>query len=352
MRLRIFKIISCIIGITCAAFLADAQMLPTSLGDSAGSLSNIAAPSTPGIPDAVTLMSEAGSPHSGERFIVHAETPLFNPDTSVFEWTINGKKDTTISGQAKNAITVTAGSIGTALKIDVTVHNAAGETVSRSLTLWPADISLTWTAKTYTPPWYIGKAMPTANSVVVFTAVPEIIIDGKRKSPESLRYRWSVDEQQDVRSGIGVNTFHIQTANYPGASSQITVIVEDLENRVQTVKSIFITTRVPEVQVFQYSPLGGIESRSGAFFFSPVTGQFLDLLVEPFFFPVQQKRELSYEWTVSGNPQATDASTPYFLSIQTPRFGRETMVPIGITVRDNKSLIPFAAAKVFDLNVQ
>lgn len=292
-------------------------------------------------PNPLVLLATPQSPSPGEIVVIEASTPTLDKNRIFFDWTVDDKNRTDLSGLGKNLIKITAGSVGSSIRINVSISGADKEIKPASLVINVSDLSLVWSAGTYVPHWYKGKALPTQNSIVRVVAVPKIIIDGAVLRPESLIYHWDLDDEENMLVGIGEQTFRFQMSNFPKTTHQIEVTVEDNEKIVRKKGRILLTAISPEVKIYPSSPLGGVEFRSSSFFtFTKLRG-LLDFVAEPFFFTVSAKKELNFNWQVANREIQGTPNNPYLLTIDTT--GQvASIIPISVTADDTNTTIPSA----------
>lgn len=286
---------------------------------------------------ALSLVATPSSPSPGQSFTVQASTPTIDKNTISFDWLVDGKARPDLSGAGQNLISLTAGAIGSATRVTVKTLGAEEEKTS-SLNVRVADLALTWTAETYVPKWYKGKALPVRDSIVNIAAIPGFIIDGGRSDPARLIYKWSLDDEDNIVSGIGKQVFRIRTSDLPKSSHHIRAVVEDTDKLIRKESSLFITTLDPFIDIYSSTPLGGIEPRSSNFLLNSAKGLF-DFLAEPFFFPITSKKNISYQWSVAGRETAGGAENPYALTIDTAGYPTDVL-DVTVTVNPANSFIP------------
>jgi len=288
------------------------------------------------VPDPVSLSATPSSPPPRSQVRIHASTPTFDKNAAIFDWAVDGKARPDFSGIGKDTITLPTGDVGSSIRVSVAIlRQDEGEGGEASLTVYSSDLSLTWFAETYVPKWYRGKALPAQNSIVNIVAVPQISLGTSPIPTENLLYTWSLDDEEDVVSGVGNQVFRIRVSDLPGVAHDVRVIVQDSQKRIKKEGRIFLTPSNPRVAVYQSSPLGGIEPRaSPSFIYAPLKE--LDLLVEPFFFPVETKRALSYAWNVGGNDTSGSAQAPFLLTLF-PGSQALSSIPVSVRVQTQDS---------------
>ncbi|OGZ95898.1 MAG: hypothetical protein A2847_01975 [Candidatus Sungbacteria bacterium RIFCSPHIGHO2_01_FULL_50_25] len=272
--------------------------------------------SFPQLEPPASITAVPSSPAPGEKVILQAVTPIFNKDTTFFEWTINGQFRSDLSGRGKYSAEITAGGIGSAISVSVRATALDKQVATMSATIRVSDLSLVWHADTHVPAWFTGKALAVPGSTVYVTALPEIASGGKMIDPKNLVYQWSLGDEKKFASGIGKQSIGIQTSKIPNGSHWVRVSIEDLGKTVKKEGSLFIINRNPLVSVYRYSPVGGTEYRSAHTLIHAAKGELIDLVAEPFFFPGGRKN-IAYAWKVGGTSIEPAAQNPQFLTLKT-----------------------------------
>ena len=226
--------------------------------------------------------------------------------------------------------------------MSVAVSRKGGETIDASLAVIPSELSLPWMAETSAPKWYRGKALPTTSATIAVAAVPQIVLNGSALDPESLIYRWSIDNTRNALVGAGKRVFRFRTSDFIGTSHQIDLVVEDIDRRIRKEGRVIIETSAPYVVLYPSSPLGGIDFRRAGLETSARRGLF-DVRAEPFFFPAALTPSLAYAWTVDGSEAAAPQGDQTLVTIDT-NLRNAGSVPIGITVRSTNPFLPSATA--------
>lgn len=302
------------------------------------------------IPDPVSLSASPKTPNPGQTVVITASTPTFGANESVFSWIVDGARRADLSGEGKNSIAIAAGELGSTNRIAVDVAGPGSAGGGASLILRASDLALSWFAETYIPKWYKGKALPTQNSVVNVVATPRMFLGGALLPPEKLIYRWGLDDEEKALSGVGKNVFRFQVSDLSQSSHEVKVSIEDSSGQVTKEGRLFIVVETPHVAVYPASPLGGAEFRSSASLFSTSARGLIDFVAEPFYFSVNSKKELPYEWSIGGGRAQGNPDEPYLLSINT---GNEpvSVIPVSVSVQSPDKFIS-AVSKTITLLLQ
>lgn len=291
----------------------------------------------------VSIFAQPASPSPGESFTVRADSPISDTNSSYFRWYVNGLARPELSGYGKNEIALVAGALGskTTVRADITPQNQA---TSGGVVVVPvSDLSLTWSADTYTPKWYKGKALATPKSTVRVAAVPEIFIAGQLVPVEKLVFEWFINSGR-VLSGSGEDVLEFETDDYSATTHPVQVRVRDFQNIIFKSASVSITTTKPRLVLYPFSPLGGIEPRAHAAATPIEKAGEVDLALEPFFFTPQSKRNLSYTWTVGGISMAGRAENPFLLSLDASHYSSDN-ISISVAVEQIEKIHKYITQK-------
>ncbi len=149
------------------------------------------------------------------------------------------------------------------------------------------QLNLTWQARTYAPPEYAGKHLPSGNSRVLLAL--DAVQNGKVLDLSRQTIYWYLTNEL-FASGTGLVRTEFTTPNIPLGSLDVRAEVPALD----ILKTISIRMSLP-VAIIE-APFPGGEFRE----------QSLDLSAKPYFFNVSDMGRLSYAWLVNG--KAPDSS--------------------------------------------
>ncbi len=256
--------------------------------------------------------------YPGPHQTVEARAISFSFDTSKapFTWYINGKK--VGSGLGKTAVSFETGAVGQKTTVRVTAEPAGGRTFDKTVTVYASDLDLLWSADTYTPPGYRGKALPVNGSTVRVVALPNIVIDGKRIAASALTYTWEMDNRPlRESSGVGRDTFSVGLNSSPGVEHTVKVRVEDALARAQQEQFLRISAQKPRLTFYELDPLRGPRYQNSIMgTYNLRSGGETRFLAVPYFFSNRNFALLRYIWRVGTETLAAGA-TPEILSFRT-----------------------------------
>ena len=177
------------------------------------------------------------------------------------------------------------------------------------LTFAQTSVDLIWEAKTYTPAFYRGRSLPTAESLVRVVAMTPI------KNPI---FHWRKDGL-DIKSasGAGKNTFDYRAASTPGGANLIQVSVTGPDGSVAAAAAVRIPVVTPKITFYEVRD-GQIDYRHALKNLNIATDQ-TKVIAEPFYFSLTDwlNRRLIFNWSANSQPIAPAAEDPRFLTLLT-----------------------------------
>nr|MBA3551211.1 hypothetical protein [Patescibacteria group bacterium] len=116
------------------------------------------------------------NPRPGQKVTISLRSFSVDLERSEVTWGINGV--VLQKGQALTSFIVTAGKSGTEQTVNVAVTTVNGSTLTQSVTIRSGDVEIIWQSKSYTPPFYKGKALYPIQGEITAVAVPHLFQDG------------------------------------------------------------------------------------------------------------------------------------------------------------------------------
>lgn len=248
---------------------------------------------------ALTLNISPRSPGPFQNVTISVEDYSADLNKTDISWSINGKLEK--KGVGIKQFSFRTGALGS---VNTVTINMGGEV--KEVTIRPAKVDLIWQADTFTPPFYLGKALHSNQDPITVIAEP-FFLDSKgiRINPDTLIYRWKRDDKVNgAASGYGKRTFKIVPSVLLKPST-VEVEVTSADGMYSSASSVIIPDSPTEVLAYEDHPLYGIRFQNalnGKEF--EISNQEADIMAFPFFFSNQQNdtNELVYNWRLNNNP--------------------------------------------------
>lgn len=166
-------------------------------------------------------------------------------------------------------------------------------------------LDLYWSADSYVPFGYQGRALPTQGSWVTVSA--DLRISGG--NPKNLKYSWFLDGIfQEAKSGYGKDDFEFAIRKGRNASYEILVKIFNESRTFYIEKSIEVPITNPDMVVYsKNSSQINLPYTASMKTFKVISNKETSFLALPYFFNVEYLGNLEFEWTL-GDKTVKDSS--------------------------------------------
>lgn len=264
--------------------------------------------SIPGADSALSFSLSPRYPAPGQSVQVSIQSFLYDLDASTIVWSEDGK--VLSQGAGVKSITVQAGGLGSSRTIDADVSGPSGS-VSGTITIAPASLDLLWEADSYTPPFYRGRALPSAGNAIRIAAIPHLVrTNGSSVPPADIVFTWKRDGQiLENMSGRGKSSAVVEGPTLFG-STAITVDAVAADGTLQAETILRLSDATPFIGLYENHPLYGtlFGQALGASTFIPDSE--MTFVAVPYFAPVKSTidSKLQYRWTVNNQSVVADST--------------------------------------------
>jgi len=172
-----------------------------------------------------------------------------NLDSVLIQWSVDGKNVS--SGIGQKSFSLTAPASGSQAVVLARISLPDGELEKRIIIRPSVMVLLSQANDSYVPPFYKGKALPTADSEIKVVAMPEIKINSTLVDAKNLTYAWKKDYTNDVGgSGYG-KSFFIYTNDYLEDSNNISVTASTVNQNFSSEASINIGVTKSKINFYK-----------------------------------------------------------------------------------------------------
>lgn len=216
-------------------------------------------------------------------------------------WKVNDKEVTKGVGMKK--FKFTNGPAGVLTKVDVAIFPKSGTPIQRSLSFSPINVDILWQAKTYTPPFYKGKALFTPESEVEILSFPYALNGNSRIDPNQMIYKWKLNyELDDSASGFGKNTFQFKGPIILRENFFQSSVYSSANPEIQGINTLRLNHVSPQIILYEDNPIYGVlynQSIKGEY---TLKGGESKISATPLFFSTKNKNEkVGYMWELDSN---------------------------------------------------
>ena len=286
-------------------------------------------------------------PRPGELVRINAHSTLIDLSLTALEWTENGKK---IGGGISIAdIEIKAGILGTETTVTVIVLEKGIERARESMRINPTELDLLWESDSYVPPFFRGRAIPSAGTNLYLQAIPRFKRTNGSFIPVSdIAFTWRRNGYilQKV-SGRGAAKAALGSPSFLGADT-ISVEARSSDNLFEAVESVRIPSVEPRLVLYENHPLFGVMYHD-AFLPQNYRGEVeMSLLAVPYFAEAEMDSDnrLIYEWKVNGNAIANNPERPNSITINASGSSGLALVELALSHATNLFLNSFGSWSV------
>jgi len=291
-----------------------------------------------GVPNIGSDLTIALSPdHPSANTLVHlvARTALIDLSKSRLVWTANGK--VIAEGVGVTSADVVVGDAGTELDVILTVKGNDGTELSTAATIIPASVDILVESDSYTPPFYRGRALPSAGTNLRLEAIPHFSREGSPVDGSELLYTWRRNGSVIAAvSGKGSSRVTIP-APHLFSSDRISVEVRAPDDAQIGEASVRIPSVEPHLALYENHPLFGFRHSLalGASTFIPDAE--MSFQAVPYFSEARSASDplLHYAWRVNEVPVAGDTAKPSELTINAANSNGVALISLELTHATN-----------------
>ena len=123
------------------------------------------------IRDYLEITTSPKYPKPNELVRITIESYLTDLNKATLAWSVNG--DVVTQGIGKKTFSFNNGASGKTTRVSVLIRTNGGEVVVKEFSFSPIGVTILWEADTYTPPFYKGKPLASAQSSIRAVAIPD-----------------------------------------------------------------------------------------------------------------------------------------------------------------------------------
>ncbi|MEK7520440.1 MAG: hypothetical protein AAB581_04345 [Patescibacteria group bacterium] len=271
-------------------------------------------------PSVEILVSFSGT--IGSTAALTAHTTNIDDNTVVFLWYVDDKPAPLASGKAKTTFSFQATKSFHLVKLEVSQDGAV--ITQNSVSVSSFNVAVLWSADTFVPAEYEGKALPVVGSRVTVTAIPSV----RDENPEDLLYTWYLDAESQVRGVVGEQDFSFTA---PRGATFVSIIVEvtNAARSVSVERGITIPIARPQVVLYQ-------NSTTDPAFVS--AGGTVAVRALPYYFRVASAHELAYAWEFADKTAQGVPPDPDTLTLAVPANSASGMRMLNVSVKNQRLL--------------
>ncbi len=281
------------------------------------------------------------SPRPGQQVLLTAQGVGIDLQGSSIVWHAGG--NIIAQGVGANTATLTAGALGSVVPIEVDVATQGGGTYSAQATIAPTTLDLLVSSDSYVPPFFRGRAFPSAGTDLLVQAVPTFVrADGSTIPVSSITFTWKKDGQVlGALSGAGRSLAVIPIEHVYG-NNTVTVTAVSSDGSLSGEATVSLPTTNPVLDLYEDHPLYGILFNNALSPLSTIGENEVTFAAIPYFMQAQSTadRQLAYRWSVNGNTVDVSPSDPNEITVNANNSSGQAAIALDLTHSGNFYLEP------------
>jgi hypothetical protein len=208
----------------------------------------------------------------------------------------------------------------------------------------PIDILVD--SDSYVPPFYRGRALPSAGTNIRLQAIPYFKnADGSSVPTSDIIFTWKQDDRVIGNvSGLGKSSVVLPAALLYGTTN-IEVDAESSDDTSFGTAVLSIPSVVPPLILYEDNPLLGITYYRALGSDTTITDTEMTFAVVPYFAQIQSPNDpqLSYVWTVNGSNILPDPKDPSEITLNSKDSSGAATIGLSLSQSDNIFMNPTAS---------
>jgi len=284
----------------------------------------------------VSIVMTPQSPGPNETIDLSVESSLLDTTDSAITWYKNG---TVIAqGTGVTSASIVTGALGKETDISVAIQTPDGTRASTQLAIIPTETDLLVDSDSYVPPFYQGRALPSAGTNLRLEAITHFKRpDGSVVPSSDITYTWKQDGRVVGNvSGRGKSSVELPSPTLYGTSN-IEVDAESSDDTLAGSASLSIPSTTPFVLLYEDNPLLGLTYYHALAAQTTIPDTEMTFAAVPFFAQIQSPNDprLAYTWTVNGSAISPSANDPSEITLNASDSNGEADIGLGLTHSTN-----------------
>ena len=262
------------------------------------------------------LTLELSPAHSspGELVRLTARSTLLDLSGTTLAWYENGKK--IAGGMGVVEADVVAGALGSEAAVSVEVSQNGVVLITRDARIRPTELDLLWESDSYAPPFFRGRALPSAGTTLRLQAIPRFKrADASFVPASDITFTWRRNGYVVASvSGRGKSQARLPSPALFG-TDDVSVEARTPDGAFEGAASVRIPSVEPVLVLYERHPLFGVMYHQALGARNILPEIEMSFAAVPYFAEAISPGGLVYEWRVNGTPVQADASRPNELTL-------------------------------------
>ena len=253
--------------------------------------------------EVISFKVSPGNPRPADIVTVSIESFSIDLDKAdSIAWLVNN--EVVDRGAGVKQIQFQAGRLGSRAVIEVVVSGTDLGTILESITIRPTEVDLIWEAKTYTPPFYKGKALPSSSAEITVTAIPQFVTsNGNKLKSSELIFTWKKGRKVlGNDSGRGKDTLKMMGPRIFN-STLIQANVSSVGGTLTGKGFAQVSATAPRIVFYENDIILGMKYGNAIGRNFTLTNEEITVTAHPYFFSGNRRvsSDFEYDWRIDGS---------------------------------------------------
>jgi hypothetical protein len=275
-------------------------------------------------------------PKAGEVVRVEASSALLDLQIGEVVWYVNDKEHA--RGSGRTAIELVAPSLGEETNVRAVFIEEGFERATTQSTIRPVEVDLLWESDSYTPPWYRGRALPSAGTNLRLEAMPRFVrANGSLVQSIDVVFTWKRNGYVvPGASGRGKSKVLIESPALYG-TDVVSVEARSADGVFIGEASVRIPSNEPILSLYENHPLFGVLHHRALSSEDRLSEEEVSFTVIPYFAEARSVRDpaLVYAWRVGANPIPNDPTQPNEITVNAEGSSGSARIDLSLTHTGN-----------------
>lgn len=261
-----------------------------------------------------------------------AASPMIDLAQSDITWYADKKIIAQGAGLAEADIA--AGPLGSEVDVVVIAQSNDGSTASGEAFVRPTEINLIWESDSYTPPFYRGRALPSAGTKIRAQAIADFKLPNGTLVPESsITYTWRRNGSVIQTASGRERSFAVLPSPTLFGTDTIEVEAVSADGTLSGTASVNIPSVEPVLTLYEDNPLFGIMYSKALAQAATVKDPEVTFAAIPYFAEANSPddSQLTYNWQVNGQRVPADYTRPSEITINSDKSTGNAGIALSLT---------------------
>ena len=298
-----------------------------------------------GIPGAgVNVSTQPRNPGAFQTITISLESFSTDLNQAYIKWYLNGSLQK--EGRAIKTFTAETGRVGSSLTVEALIDTKNLGTITKKVTVIPAEVEIIEQADSFTPPFYKGKALASTEGGVTLIALPLFITSSGRKvSSEEVIFKWKRNGSVLFdESGLGRNFITVKVPYIKEAVVKFEVEATSPEHNLIARGTHFLQPENPQIIFYENNPLLGLIFNKALTGTRLLSKDEVVITAYPFFFDegVINDQNTNFRWSINGRTTNPTERKRNSITLRRPE-GASGISIISLSIENTKRIFESAS---------